>query len=138
MASAVCLFSIALCGLDYVNQGVHQGIQEIVGYTTPNTFNNGNHGNHDNVNSGGQNWLNDLYYGRTTTRTPTANFPSRVSAFQNNHNDVPISPCPDMFYYELNGNDWTGIVSLQNIQNAEFVKLNLQMTIRAKLVNVSI
>ena len=133
MASAVCLFSIALCGLDYVNQGVHQGIQEIIGYTAPNTSNNGN-----NANSGGQNWFNDLYYGRTTT--PPANFPNRGSGFQNNYNsnDVPISPCPDIFYYELNGIDWTGIVSLQNLQNVEFVKLNLQMTIRAKVINVSI
>lgn len=130
MAGAVCLFSIALCGLDYVNQGVHQGIQEFVGYTTESSNNGGN-----NIIKEGQNWLNGLYYGRTTTQAPTANFPSRGSG--SSYNDVPISPCPDIFYYELNGNEWTGIVSLQNLENAEFIKLNLQMSIRAKLTNVS-
>lgn len=55
---------------------------------------------------------------------------------QQQHFDIPSSPCPHLFQYKFNGNSWTGEIELpspelpNNIQQHEVV-LHLTLSLRA-------
>lgn len=53
--------------------------------------------------------------------------------------NVPISPCPDIFSYQNDGRSWKGLVTItRNLQQEQEVKLSLELSVRGAISDVSL
>lgn len=50
---------------------------------------------------------------------------------------IPETPCPALFQYDFNGNEYFGIIELPSPRIGQTVKLNVIMSLRAQLPTVS-
>lgn len=51
---------------------------------------------------------------------------------------IPTSPCQNMFYYQREGYDWVGLAQVQSLPLGQTTKLEVMLSLRAKLPSVII
>lgn len=61
----------------------------------------------------------------------------RLTGGQVGYQQTPDSPCPHLFRYHYDGNEWQGIVDVPYNSLAQTIKLNVMLTVKAQLPTVS-
>lgn len=49
---------------------------------------------------------------------------------------LPSSPCPDIFRYLFDGNEWFGMLEVPYLDTQETIKLNVLLSVQAQLTTV--
>ena len=60
-----------------------------------------------------------------------------TSTTNSNNNNKILSPCPQLFQYRFDGQQWFGILEIPSPQVGQTVKLNIKMSLRAQLPTVN-
>lgn len=55
----------------------------------------------------------------------------------NTQNVPPISPCPKMFQYRFDGNEWFALLGVHNPENGDTLNLKVTLSLRGKPATVS-
>lgn len=55
-----------------------------------------------------------------------------------NEQSVPSSPCPNIFQYAYEGNQWVGMIQLSNVQYSSELKVDVVLSLRAQLPTASL
>lgn len=74
---------------------------------------------------------------RWTTPLLIAVLAIALTGGQSGYQQTPDSPCPNIFRYHYDGNEWQGIVDVPYNSLAQTIKLNVMLTVKAQLPTVS-
>lgn len=55
----------------------------------------------------------------------------------NTQNVPPISPCPKMFQYRFDGNEWFALLGVRNPEQGDILHLKVTLSLRGKPATVS-
>lgn len=56
---------------------------------------------------------------------------------QGGYQVTPDSPCPALFRYQYDGNEWQGVLDVPYNALAQTIKVNVMLTVKARLPSVS-
>lgn len=59
-----------------------------------------------------------------------------VHVDHSNEQNIPSSPCQDMFQYQRDGYEFIGLVQMQSLPLGQAMKLEVMLSLRAKLPSV--
>lgn len=55
---------------------------------------------------------------------------------QGGYQQTPASPCPDLFRYRYDGNEWHGMLEIPFASLGQTIKLNVMLSLKAQLPTV--